>query len=637
MRRPLTVLAALFLTFFALITVRRLLREGRGDVSSSARDAARIRSFWQVYNDATRLRTEGRYDDAARLYRDALALDPRHEDSLFYLSVSLEQTGHHLDATEVLRELTSSNPESGRGWSQLGSLLASRAPGTSFDPEGARAAFDRAEQINQEHSGPFLAKGTLALDLGKRDEAARWFRLASDMSSPEGSFQAGVVDFLDGKWSEAARYFARVLDAAAREGEISGRGATSEGDVDLPAHLTPLESARLRSRVFLYWVSRRLGSYPDAVRETDRLDWKGSSRFGRTVETEGRAVVLDLDHLGGLDVVVCTPGGVRTTDGRWSAVAKGAAWDGVAFDADGDGWQDLYVLGGSGYSGTGSNRLYRNEGGRLVDATERFGLKGERLTARALASDFDGDGKIDLLEVGSARPGLSPVRLFLGSGAGFVESAKRLGLDYPTHLVDAAVGDVDGDDRPDVFLLGWKAAGRLYRNTGTGFEDATEPLGLAGVGGEGLSALFFDFDRDADPDLLVTAHAPLALSLRRLLAPAARENEATPRLFRNEGGRRFVEITHEVGLDRQYGVVQAVASDVNGDGFLDLLFAMGGLEASHLEPSVVLRNEAGKSLVETAYIPSRDQPRRALGILAADLDGDGSPQIFLATQGGTRP
>ncbi len=217
-----------------------------------------------------------------------------------------------------------------------------------------------------------------------------------------------------------------------------------------------------------------------------------------------------------------------------------------------------------------------------------------------------------------------------------MESAERLGLDYPTHLVDAAVGDVDGDGRPDIFLLGWNAAGRLYRNTGAGFEDVTQRFGLAGVGGEGLSALLFDFNRDSYPDLLVTAHASLALSLRRLLVPTARESATTPRLFRNEGGERFVEITHEAGLDHHYGVVQAAAVDVNGDGFLDLVFAMGGLESSHLEPSVVLHNEEGRRLVETDHIPSLDEPRRALGVLAAAVDRSGSPEIFLATQRGEK-
>lgn len=486
MKRSLLWIAGAFLVLFGGISLVRGLRSGEED-SSDASGREHVRRFWEAYHSATKARTERDFSRSESLYREALETDPRHEDSLFYLAISLEESGKYAEAAQVLRRLTTVNPESGRAWSQLGAVLVRKSPGAVFDPEGARVALAQSQEINPEHSGPFLGQGRLALELDDLAEAGRRFRIASDMGSPEGAFLSGLVAYLEGDDGSAARFFSRVLDVSAREAAIAGRGATSEGDVeaDLGATLTPLESARIRALVFLYWTSRRMGGYPEDVPDSRRISLPRVDR-------------------------------------------------------------------------------------RL------------------------------------------PVRVESGEIGKTTES--ELDFEYEGTLVDAAVADFDSDSLEDVFLLGWKAPGRLLRKTGSSFEDVTERVGLAGVGGDGLSAVFFDYDRDSDPDLLVTSHAPLALSLQRLLHPEKRARARTPRLFRNDEGRRFTEVTGEAGLDRHYGVVQALPSDVDGDGFVDLVFAMGGFEASHLESSLVLRNRGGKDFEEWAYLPSVDEPIRAAGV-----------------------
>lgn len=503
LKRPILGLIVSFLLIFGGITVLRVAHRVDEETSRTSDKAEELRKFWEAYERATKARVEEDYAGATSLYREALGLDPTHEDSMFYLAVSLQGTGRYEEAAAVLRQLTTRNPESGRGWSQLGRILATRAPGAPFDPEGARDAFERSEALNQEHSGPFLSEGFLALELGDDAEAKHQFEIAADMGSPEGSFQVGLIAFRNEDYGEAVRWFSRVLEASEHENAIAGRGASSEGDVELEAKLTPLESARIRALVFLYWTSRRMGGYEESVPER------------RRIQLEDRGVLRALR--------------VKT-------------------------------------------RVFRHDDPQ------------ERLEER--------------------RAALPPT------------------LDLPGTWVDAAAADVDGDGEQDLFLLGWRIPGKLLLRRGSSFEDRTEAAGLRDVGGEGLSAIFLDYDSDSDPDLLVTAHAPLALSLRRLLAPEHRAHSLTPRLFRNDrssdGRGKFVEVTSEVGLDRQFGVVEARAIDVDGDGFLDLIFAMGGLEAYHLEPSVVLRNHGGKSFEEWAHLPSIDEPTRALGVEASN-------------------
>jgi hypothetical protein len=59
---------------------------------------------------------------------------------------------------------------------------------------------------------------------------------------------------------------------------------------------------------------------------------------------------------------------------------------------------------------------------------------------------------------------------------------------------------------------------------------------------------------------------------------------------------------------------------------------MGGFEASHLEPSVVLKNREGKDFIEWAHIPSSDEPINGLGVTVREREGE--VEILLATAHG---
>jgi len=329
----------------------------------------------------------------------------------------------------------------------------------------------------------------------------------------------------------------------------------------------------------------------------------------------------------------------RDGRGGWLEVTREAglagaagAWEATVFDENGDGWQDLCLV-RAGYIGAGKNSLYRNEQGRFREVTAERGLSGERPTARAVAADLDGDRRMDLVEVGAAGSTAPPVRLFLNRAEGLVESSADLGLSYPSTAVDAIANDFDGDGENDLFVLGWRAGARLFRRSGRRFTDVTAIAGMGDVGGEGFSALSLDYDRDRQMDLLVTAHAPLELSLMRLLYPALTSQRHRPRLFRNRGQGRFEEVTAAVGLDRCYGIMQAASADFDGDGWPDLVFALGGLEKGHLEPGVILRNAEGKRFVEWAYLPGFDAPVNASAAAVADWNRDGWPDVFLSGAG----
>ncbi|MBI2818375.1 MAG: VCBS repeat-containing protein [Acidobacteria bacterium] len=176
-------------------------------------------------------------------------------------------------------------------------------------------------------------------------------------------------------------------------------------------------------------------------------------------------------------------------------------------------------------------------------------------------------------------------------------------------VVECIVDNFNGDANPDLFILRWRREAILYLNQGNGkFSDATMTAGLSGLGWESFSAVFFDYDRDSLPDLLVTSHAPFDEAVRSLLQTDYKATQHTPRLFRNKGAGRFEETTAQVGLHRSYGTMQGIAADFDGDGWVDLLLVNGSLDRLRLEPSVVLRNLEGKEFRELAYLPDFDKP-----------------------------
>ncbi|MEE8584662.1 MAG: FG-GAP-like repeat-containing protein [Acidobacteriota bacterium] len=633
-------------------------------------DPARLQllRFWRSFDRATELRTRGDWAGAAQLYQETLRLRPEHEESLYYLGNCRFEQGDYARAAELYRQLVQINPDSNRGQSQLGVVLSSPWPGAPLNLEEAEQAFRRCVELYPEESGAFVRLGRVALAQGRLQEAQKAFDQAAGFGSPEAVFWAGFVRFQRGEYRQAAEYFQRVLEQQSRERRMAQQGAVSEGDTVSsnpsaktdaqppgkgPAHL---HSAATRSRVFLYWCSRRLGEYPAGIPDEFKLqppalagssDWEVTAASGLDVRGLGRGAWADYDGDGDPDLAVTVAGrgvalyrnqgGALQAQAAWQSDGPENAWDLAWGDYDRDGFPDLYVA-SPGFTGTGRNLLLHNEGPKMGtvtfrDATPSSGLEGERATARALFLDLDGDGWLDLVEAGNAQPTGPALRLYCNrSGVEFEICNAKAGIRFEGHAVDVASGDYDGDGDLDLLVLRWKLPLILYRNQGGGrFTDSTLEAGLEGVGGDGFAGLFFDYDRDGRLDLLITEHAFYQNVLQDLFSGGS-AGTTSLRLFRNRNGQEFEEVSRQAGLSSAHGVMQVAAADLNQDGWDDLIVANGSPDLSRLEPSLLLLNQRGRFKL-SGYLPAFGRPANASGVAVADIHNDGRPQVYLAGAG----
>lgn len=267
---------------------------------------------------------------------------------------------------------------------------------------------------------------------------------------------------------------------------------------------------------------------------------------------------------------------------------------GLFFDFDNDGWLDVYLV-NSGPSDFYSpktpirNALYRNNhDGTFTDVTEKAGVacgKMGHFGMGAAAADFDGDGWQDL---------------------------------YVTNY----------------------GKNVLFRNKGNGtFADVTDD---AGVGAPNWStcATWFDYDNDGKLDLFVSSFVQYSASGSVFCGDnkQGRRYYCIPRvfkprpsfLFHNDGNGKFSDVSKASGIANSLGKsFGAIATDLNNDGLMDL-FVANDTVANHL----FVNKGGGKfeeiGLASGVGYSDAGSPRSGMGVDAADFDGDGWQDLFVA-------
>jgi len=260
--------------------------------------------------------------------------------------------------------------------------------------------------------------------------------------------------------------------------------------------------------------------------------------------------------------------------------------------------------------------------------------------------DYDNDGWMDIFLVNTGpcdfyRPHApTPNALYHNNRDGtFTDVTRRAGLGGGIFGMGVAIGDYNGDGHADLYLTGY---GRniLYRNNGDGtFTDVTHAAGVSDPGWS-TSAVWFDYDNDGLLDLFVCNFVEFAAATPNLcgLNPLQKPFYCTPRVFRprasvlfhNNGDGTFTETGHLTSIGRRPGKAHGVvATDINGDGLMDL-FVANDSEANFLfiNRGNGIFEEVG--LAAGVALNENGRPRAGMGVDSADYDNDGRMDLFVA-------
>jgi hypothetical protein len=305
----------------------------------------------------------------------------------------------------------------------------------------------------------------------------------------------------------------------------------------------------------------------------------------------------------------------------------------VQADYNNDGLLDIFVIRGA-WELPIRNSLLRNNGdGTFTDVTRQSGLAEPAFqTLSAAWADFDNDGYLDLF-LGHEN---APNQLFHNNGDGtFTDISRHAGVDRIAIAKGVTVGDYDGDGYPDIYVSNLGSDNFLFHNNGDGtFTDVAHKLGVASPTWS-FPTWFFDYDNDGSLDLFVSSYS---FSLTEVLNSWLRRpvNSETARLYKNLGNGTFRDVTREAGLDRILMSMGSNFGDLDNDGFLDFYLGTGGPSYGSLVPNVLFRNDRGKRFVDITASSGTGQLQKGHAVAFADINNDGDEEI-IAEIGGATP
>jgi hypothetical protein len=277
-------------------------------------------------------------------------------------------------------------------------------------------------------------------------------------------------------------------------------------------------------------------------------------------------------------------------------------------DFNGDGKPDIVVSN----QGSDSLAVLQNSGvPGTISFAAKFGLATYSSPRNLATADLDGDGMADIVTI----DGGDSVALFLNTTPvyGAMSFRARLDLGAGAGPVGIALGDLDGDGRPDMVVCDSLTNQFLvFRNTSVpgAISFAAPATYPAGAGPAGVAIA--DLDGDGKPEVIISH------SGGNLFA------------FRNTSSLSAISFASPVTFNTGSGVSAISISDVNGDGKPDITLAGGSSNGA-----LVLQNKStsgGIVFAPFVLFPAGGSPA---GIVAGDFDGDGRPDMALADYSGT--
>jgi hypothetical protein len=273
--------------------------------------------------------------------------------------------------------------------------------------------------------------------------------------------------------------------------------------------------------------------------------------------------------------------------------------------------------------------------------------------------DYDNDGWLDIFLVNGTRlegfpAGSEPTsHLFRNNRDGtFTDVTAKAGVSHSGWGQGVCVGDYDNDGWDDLFVT-YFGKNVLYHNNGDGtFTDVSQKAGVAGKGTRwNTGCAFVDYDRDGRLDLFVANYIDLDLAT----APVPESGPCLYKsvmvacgppglqggkniLYHNNGDGTFADVSEASGILSATGTygLGVLTADLDNDGWPDIYVA------NDSTASALYQNKKNGKFqdiaVEAGCALSPDgKPQAGMGVSAADYDLDGNLDIVKTNFAGDTP
>ncbi len=315
-------------------------------------------------------------------------------------------------------------------------------------------------------------------------------------------------------------------------------------------------------------------------------------------------IQCDYNNDGWMDVLVLRGAWLRTEghyplsllrnngDGTFTDVTEAAGLlrlhptqAGVWLDYNGDGWLDLFVANESTGRDTSPCELFRNNGdGTFTECAAENGVDFVGFFKGVASGDYNNDGRPDLFLSSQDRPKM----LVRNDGPAGTDKSARA----PWHFTDVA-DDAGVTDPPSSFPC-W----------------------------------FWDYNNDGLLDIMVTGYAVQDvgdIAADYLGLPHAGQRA---KLYRNNGDGTFTDVSTAAGVNKVLHAMGANFGDLDNDGWLDFYVGTGNPDFGMLIPNRMFRNDGGKRFQEVTTSGGFGELQKGHAIAFADFNNDGEQDIF---------
>ena len=344
-------------------------------------------------------------------------------------------------------------------------------------------------------------------------------------------------------------------------------------------------------------------------------------------------------------------------------VTRASAYRVATGDIDGDGKPDLVVVS----FGSSTVSVFRDTSSSGSITSASFAISVDLTTGstpvNVAIGDIDGDGKLDLAVANNGSSNVSVFRNTSSSGA--ISFDTRVDLTTGAHPNGVAIGDIDGDGMPDLVVTSGGSGVSVFRNQSSSGSISFIAAVDFTTGSTPVSVAIGDIDGDGKPDVVVvnqssntvsvlrnttsspsitfdakvdstTGNTPVGVAIGDIdgdgkpdLAVVSNGGAlGTISVLRNLSSSGIISLTRRVDFTTGKYPQGVAIGDVDGDGKPDLVVANG------METFVsVFRNTSSSGSITSG---SLDAPvglttgTDPYAVALVDIDGDGKPDLATA-------